>query len=73
MISASLCLRANPCCGLLDLQVGSHSPKWRLDVTFKPNATLFERLAAITSEPNDPPLGRGATSLSATRVAATNG
>ena len=43
----SLYLRGNACRGLLELQMGSHSPKWRLDVAFQPYATLLRRLEAV--------------------------
>ena len=44
----SLYLRGSACRGLLDLQVGSNSPKWKLDVTFQAQARLMDRLQAVT-------------------------
>jgi hypothetical protein len=44
----SLYLRGTACRGLLDLQVGSNSPKWKLEVTLQPHTRLMERLQAVT-------------------------
>ena len=50
--SESIYLRGGACRGLLDLQVGSSSPKWKMDVTFQPQETLLGRLRGVTDRAN---------------------